>query len=560
MSQYGRGYFTASSSSSSQFHQQPKPLPNFPQDDDFEYDHGSSFNQNSKRPSPWSNNESEIHKRLKSDRNDYFDSNNSNHNDYHGRHVERNYNSNIIADGNVSVNGNYGSYRQVKDVPFQQGYSSSKTAFDEFQEIRNESKNPYNNSNYNGQMHFKHGPQEYNRNDRFSDNSSKNNFAKMSRSTNDRFNGGNNKGFCDKDYSPPVVKSDFNQFNRQNSGNWNHNHQNLERNEKFSPFNSSNAASPFQYSFNRDRSSGNFSELQRQNSIVGSPSGSVDQHNTVQQQNQPTPGALAPELSMPVFQTLDRTDSWTTTMVRHSFKRNSSSLDKITAKSEKAEEWAWSSGKKWNVPNPAKPKLNLYAAAPKVEQIHAAPRVSGGIGEKLLQKMGWNKGEGLGKTGDGEVNPIGFNEIKTDRKGLQDGQEKSGASEVNSAEKMQSKFQEMKSKSFWSWHSGGMKGPEDFRERIKVAKKEAKVAKQKIQETATVDVSDKHPVSALMELCQKRGWQEPRFSEERGQKGFRFTVKIQDQSYQPPAYCDNKKLAKKECAHHCLVTMGLIAS
>ena len=52
-----------------------------------------------------------------------------------------------------------------------------------------------------------------------------------------------------------------------------------------------------------------------------------------------------------------------------------------------------------------------------------------------------------------------------------------------------------------------MKGPEDFRERIKVAKKEAKVAKQKIQETAPVDVSDKHPVSALMELCQKRGWQ-----------------------------------------------------
>jgi len=567
MSQYGRGYYTASSPS--QFQQQQK---SFPQDDDFEYDHGgSSFNQNSKRPSPWSNSVSENQKKFKPDRNDYFDSiNTSNYDEYDVSNAERNYNSNIIENGNVSVNGNYGSYSHGKNRATHLGYNSSNKTFDGFQATNNS----FNGNNLNSQHHFKHGQQEYRRNHGYSENGPKNDFS-MARSSLNRTNGGSiNSGFGDKtkDYCPPVELRDFDKFNGHNSGTWNKNQKHFNsssqerglthfgESDRFnSSFVSSNNSSQYQNSLSSDSDSksGNFSQFQRYNSKFGSVS---SDQNDQQSQNQSTPCALAPELSMPVFQTFDKTDSWTSTMVRQTFKRNSSSVDRITAKSEKAEEWAWSSGKKWNVPNPVKPKLNLYAAAPKVEQIHAAPRVSGGIGEKLLQKMGWNKGEGLGKTGAGEINPIGFNEIKTDRKGLQDGYEKSVVSEEKSVDRTQSKFQEIKSKSFWSWHSGGMKGPEDFRERIKVAKKEAKVAKQKIQETTPVDVSDKHPVSALMELCQKRGWQEPRFTEERSHKGFRFAVQIQGQSYQPPAYCDNKKLAKKDCAHHCLVTMGLIPS
>ena len=50
-----------------------------------------------------------------------------------------------------------------------------------------------------------------------------------------------------------------------------------------------------------------------------------------------------------------------------------------------------------------------------------ARKVSGGIGEKLLQQMGWRQGEGLGKSKEGATEPIGFNEIKTDRKGLVSG-------------------------------------------------------------------------------------------------------------------------------------------
>ena len=100
-----------------------------------------------------------------------------------------------------------------------------------------------------------------------------------------------------------------------------------------------------------------------------------------------------------------------------------------------------------------------------------------------------------------------------------------------------------------------MKGPENTNTRLKLAKKEIK--QNRVEK---IDLSGKHPVSALMELCQKRGWQEPKFSEERGAGGFRFQVEVSSMTYQPPGYCDNKKSAKRECARHCLVTMGLMSS
>ena len=45
----------------------------------------------------------------------------------------------------------------------------------------------------------------------------------------------------------------------------------------------------------------------------------------------------------------------------------------------------------------------------------AAP-VSGGIGKMLLQRMGWNEGEGLGTNKQGSTEPLML-DFKIDRKG-----------------------------------------------------------------------------------------------------------------------------------------------
>ena len=261
------------------------------------------------------------------------------------------------------------------------------------------------------------------------------------------------------------------------------------------------------------------------------------------------PSFLSPELTMPVFQTLDRANSWTAATEPRAVSLNCPSPG-VTG-------WAWSSGRKWElaVPSGTKRTLSTYTAPPSAEMFNTAPSVKGGFGEKMLEKMGWRAGEGLGKGKDGTVNPIKVTQIKTDRKGLTSQEEGPKVEREDTKEKSKAKFAAMKSSSFWSWHSQGMKGPENTNTRLKLAKKEIK--QQRVEK---IDLSGKHPVSGLMELCQKRGWQEPKFSEERGAEGFRFRVEVSSQIYSPPGYCDNKKSAKRECARHCLVSMGLMSS
>ena len=102
----------------------------------------------------------------------------------------------------------------------------------------------------------------------------------------------------------------------------------------------------------------------------------------------------------------------------------------------------------------------------KQSQFTNAPKVSGGFGEYMMRKMGWSEGEGLGKDRSGDVDPLTL-DIKLDMKGL-------------------------------------------------MAQEEAMKRRGKgnvLTLTGCKDLSGKHPVSALLELCTRRRWGPPSFSQ-----------------------------------------------
>ncbi|CAG0887211.1 unnamed protein product [Darwinula stevensoni] len=127
-------------------------------------------------------------------------------------------------------------------------------------------------------------------------------------------------------------------------------------------------------------------------------------------------------------------------------------------------------------------------------------------GRRLLEKMGWKPGEGLGKNKEGTLEPLSM-EVKMDKRGL-------------------------------------------------VAMDELHRPVPSHAPLALVnlgDLSGKHPVSALMELCSKRKWGPPSWTtmEERGpphQKVFRFKVLVNGQEYMPEKPSPNKKTAKADAA------------
>ncbi|XP_008428413.1 protein SON isoform X2 [Poecilia reticulata] len=146
----------------------------------------------------------------------------------------------------------------------------------------------------------------------------------------------------------------------------------------------------------------------------------------------------------------------------------------------------------------------------KKDQFLRAAPVSGGVGEFLMRKMGWRTGEGLGRNREGTVEPIVI-DFKVDRKGL-----------VAEGEKPQKQ-------------TGGL--------------------------VVTKDLMGKHPVSALIELCNKKRITQPEFvmvhhSGPDHRKSFLFKVTVNGVDYQPQTASPNKKHAKAMAATVALQALG----
>ncbi|KAM9320386.1 protein SON [Gastrophryne carolinensis] len=147
----------------------------------------------------------------------------------------------------------------------------------------------------------------------------------------------------------------------------------------------------------------------------------------------------------------------------------------------------------------------------KKDQFLRAAPVSGGRGALLMRKMGWKEGEGLGRNNEGNVDPIVL-DFKTDRKGL-----------VADGEK----------------------------------------ASNKLVLPAMKDLSGKHPISALMELCNKKKWSPPDFLlvDDTGpdhRKRFLFKVSVNGVTCQPSQASVTKKLAKATAAAAALQALGAL--
>ncbi|XP_062906516.1 protein SON-like isoform X3 [Mobula hypostoma] len=156
--------------------------------------------------------------------------------------------------------------------------------------------------------------------------------------------------------------------------------------------------------------------------------------------------------------------------------------------------------------------MSMILRAQEQDQFLKAAPLTGGMGAQLMQKMGWREGEGLGKNKNGPVEPIVV-DFKTDRKGL-----------VAEGEKTQKKFGNF---------------------------------------PILKDLSGKHPVSALIEICNKRKWPPPKFlmvcdSGPDHCKHFLFKVMINGTEYKPSLASPNKKHAKASAATIALQAIGLV--
>ncbi|CAG9537543.1 unnamed protein product [Cercopithifilaria johnstoni] len=154
------------------------------------------------------------------------------------------------------------------------------------------------------------------------------------------------------------------------------------------------------------------------------------------------------------------------------------------------------------------PRFSVWAKKDFLKQTSA---VNSGVGLKLMQKMGWTPGEGLGKGRDGPLEPLVL-DIKSDRKGL-------------------------------------------------VATEELPESK-KLRPSSGKNFSGKHPVSILMELCSKKRWHAPQFtcleSGPSNNRRFLWKAVVNGVEYQPSIPSTSKKIGKAQACQVVLQSLGLI--
>ncbi|XP_049543507.1 protein Son [Anopheles darlingi] len=153
--------------------------------------------------------------------------------------------------------------------------------------------------------------------------------------------------------------------------------------------------------------------------------------------------------------------------------------------------------------------------------------VTGGMGMHLLQKMGWQPGEGLGKEKNGSLHPL-LLDVKLDKRGLGEGEDK---------------HRNMPFQAPLFSRRG------DNRSRFP-------------PNQVKVCTEGKHPVSILGEYASKRKWNAPMYElvHESGPghaKNFIFKVLVNGLEYQPAISNNTKKEAKATAAKFCLQQLGV---
>ncbi|KAL3122589.1 hypothetical protein niasHT_003125 [Heterodera trifolii] len=152
---------------------------------------------------------------------------------------------------------------------------------------------------------------------------------------------------------------------------------------------------------------------------------------------------------------------------------------------------------------PSDPRFHAWA---KKDQFRTAPEINSGIGLKLLQRMGWQPGQGLGRERAGQLEPLAL-DVKADRKGLFSCLERAPTRE------------------------------------------------------SVLDSAGKNPVSVLMEQCARHRWRNPDFScAESGphnNRRYLWKAVLNGVEYAPSLPSSNKKAGKAQVCMVILEALGL---